>query len=165
MTLNFENTLFLSACHYFNLQDIKISFEYVDFYAKLSLIFDTLVRNSKTQRRNILCNHFVITGTAGLSIILFVFAAIWYIDPALLTLVLRFRQARCTTKNQAFLIGISNCSWTSCRLGCTREIYKCWQIQVSWPCPGHFAAFLNNKLAFLPKNQTYSDFQLLLKPR
>ena len=70
-------------------------------------------------------------GVAGLSIITFVFAAIWYIDPALLTLVLRFRKAVCTTKNQAFLIGISNCSWTSCRLGCTREVYKCWQIQVS----------------------------------
>ena len=70
-------------------------------------------------------------GVAGLAIITFVFAAIWYIDPALLTLVLRFRKAECTTKNQAFLIGISNCSWTSCRLGCTREVYKCWQIQVS----------------------------------
>ena len=70
-------------------------------------------------------------GVAGLAIITFVFAAIWYIDPALLTLVLRFRKAICTTKNQAFLIGISNCSWTSCRLGCTREVYKCWQIQVS----------------------------------
>ena len=75
-------------------------------------------------------------GVAGLAIIIFVFAAIWYIDPALLTLVLRFRQARCITKNQAFLVGISNCSWTSCRLGCTREIYRCWQIQVS--------ALLNN---------------------
>ena len=72
----------------------------------------------------------LVSGTAGLAIIMFVFAAIWFIDPALLTLVLRFRQARCTTKNQAFLVGISNCSWTSCRLGCTREIYKCWQIQV-----------------------------------
>lgn len=69
-------------------------------------------------------------GVAGLAIITFVFAAIWYIDPALLTLVLRFRQARCVTRNHAFLIGISNCSWTSCRLGCTREIYQCWQIQV-----------------------------------
>ncbi len=71
-------------------------------------------------------------GVAGLAIIIFVFAAIWYIDPALLTLVLRFRQARCTTINEAFLIGISNCSWTSCRLGCTREIYRCWQIQVRY---------------------------------
>ena len=49
LTLNFENVLFLSACRYFNLQDIKIPFEDVDFYAKLSLILDTPVGNSKTQ--------------------------------------------------------------------------------------------------------------------
>ena len=49
LTLNFENALFLSACHYFNLQDIKFSFEDVDFYAKLSLILDTPVGNSTTQ--------------------------------------------------------------------------------------------------------------------
>ena len=74
----------------------------------------------------------VVWGVAGVSIIVFVFLAIWFIDPALLTLVLQFRQARCVTKDAAFLVGISNCSWTSCRLGCTREIYKCWQVQVSF---------------------------------
>lgn len=54
-------------------------------------------------------------GVAGISIFIFVFAAIWYIDPALLTLVLRFKQAECTTVSSAFLIGVSNCSWTSCK--------------------------------------------------
>ena len=40
--------IFLTV-HYFSLEDIKISFEDVDFYAKLSLILNTPVRNSKTQ--------------------------------------------------------------------------------------------------------------------
>ena len=31
---NFENAVFLLARHYFNLQDINTSFEYVDFHAK-----------------------------------------------------------------------------------------------------------------------------------
>ena len=35
LTLNFENALFLSALHYFYLQDIKIIFQYVDFHAKM----------------------------------------------------------------------------------------------------------------------------------
>ena len=69
---------------------------------------------------------------AGLSIILFMFASIWFIDPALLTLVLQFREARCRTEASAVLVGISNCSWTSCRLGCTRDVYKCWQVQVHY---------------------------------
>lgn len=74
----------------------------------------------------------VVWGVAGVSIIIFVFAAIWFIDPALLTLVLQFRQARCSTKYSEFLVGITNCSWTSCRLGCTREVYKCWQVKVDY---------------------------------
>ena len=34
---------------------------------------------------------------ASLSIISFIFASIWYIDPALLTMVLQFQAADCTT--------------------------------------------------------------------
>jgi len=80
---------------------------------------------------------------ASISIIAFVFAAIWYVDPALLTLMLRFRQAECRTKQADFLRGISNCTWTSCKLGCTREVYQCWQIQVQY-------TFTNGSKAFLP---------------
>ena len=49
LTLNTENAQFLSARHYFFLQDIKISFKYVDFYAKTLLVLDTRIRNSTTQ--------------------------------------------------------------------------------------------------------------------
>ncbi len=42
--------LCLSASHYFDLQDIKISFHYVDFYAKMLLVLDTRIKNSTTQR-------------------------------------------------------------------------------------------------------------------
>ena len=31
-----------------------------------------------------------------------------------------------------YLIGISNCSWSSCRHGCTAEVYKCWQVEVNF---------------------------------
>ena len=49
LTLKTENARFLSAHYYFYLQDIKISFEYVDFYAKTLLVLDTRVGNSTTQ--------------------------------------------------------------------------------------------------------------------
>ena len=45
---------FLTVHHYFSLQDIKISFEDVDFYANVSLILNTPVRNSKTQQTIVL---------------------------------------------------------------------------------------------------------------
>ena len=42
----------------------------------------------------------------------------------------------CFTQNyfhsSAYLIGISNCTWSSCRHGCTAEVYKCWQVQVNF---------------------------------
>jgi len=74
----------------------------------------------------------VVWGVASLSIISFIFASIWYIDPALLTMVMQFQAADCTTVQSAYLIGISNCSWSSCRHGCTAEVYKCWQVQVNF---------------------------------
>jgi hypothetical protein len=89
-------------------------------------------------------------GVAGISIIVFVFAAIWYIDPALLTLMLRFREAECKTRHADFLRGISNCTWTSCKLGCTREVYQCWQIQVEF-------SFVSESKAFLPPWASLSD--------
>ena len=39
----------------------------------------------------------VVWGVASLSIISFIFASIWYIDPALLTMVLQFQAADCKT--------------------------------------------------------------------
>ena len=36
-------------------------------------------------------------GDSSLSIISFIFASIWYIDPVLLTMVLQFQAADCTT--------------------------------------------------------------------
>jgi len=74
----------------------------------------------------------VVWSVASLSIISFIFASIWYIDPALLTMVLQFQRADCTTVKSAYLIGISNCSWSSCRHGCTAEVYKCWQVEVNF---------------------------------
>ena len=41
LTLKNENAQFLPGHHYVCLQDIKISFGFIDFYAKSSLILDT----------------------------------------------------------------------------------------------------------------------------
>lgn len=71
-------------------------------------------------------------GVASISVLTFIFASIWYIDPALLTLMLRFRQAECRTREATFSRGISNCNWTSCKLGCTKDVYQCWKIKVEY---------------------------------
>ncbi len=71
-------------------------------------------------------------GVAGVSVVAFVFLTVWFVDPALLALALRFRRARCLPHDAALLVGISNCSWTSCRLGCTGDVYRCWQVRVTF---------------------------------
>ena len=48
-------------------------------------------------------------GVASLSIISFIFASIWYIDPALLTMVLQFQAADCTTVKRWVLAKLSQC--------------------------------------------------------
>ena len=63
MTLKTENALFLMARHYFYLQDIKISFGHVDFYAKMLLVLGARVRNSPTQQ-TILATYRI--GTTGI---------------------------------------------------------------------------------------------------
>ncbi len=89
-------------------------------------------------------------GIACVSMITFVLATIWYIDPALLTLILRFRSAKCTTRRAEFLIGISNCAWTSCKVGCTRDFYQCWQILVDFE-------FDDTSEAYIPPWSTLSN--------
>ena len=43
-----------------------------------------------------------------------------------------FRPTRCSVVNHSMDVGDRNCSWSSCREGCTRELYKCFQVIVRY---------------------------------
>lgn len=43
-----------------------------------------------------------------------------------------FRPTRCSVVNHSMDAGANNCSWSSCREGCTRELYKCFQVLVRY---------------------------------
>lgn len=75
---------------------------------------------------------FVLLGT--FSLFSFLFLVPFVIDPAFTTIFMEFDEtaAFCVTVNNEMLKGASNCSWTSCREGCTREIYGCTQIRVNY---------------------------------
>lgn len=57
-----------------------------------------------------------------------------YVDPALSTLYADFvdEPVTCTTTRRQDLHGIFNCTWSSCREGCTSDMYKCTHIFVSY---------------------------------
>ena len=74
-------------------------------------------------------------------------------------MIIRSRSAlpltRPLTCCSAYLIGISNCSWSSCRHGCTAEVYKCWQVTPanarSAPCAHTVAARSRSTSAWWPR--------------
>lgn len=73
----------------------------------------------------------VIAMTAGSSLL---FLVPLYVDPAISTLASHFvtEPVNCVTTRREELIGLANCSWSSCREGCTSDFYHCTHIYVSY---------------------------------
>lgn len=71
---------------------------------------------------------------AVFSLFAFLFLVPFVIDPAFSTIFKEFdpEPTLCYTQEIVHLIGSSNCSWTSCREGCTKEIFNCTQILVRY---------------------------------
>ncbi|XP_020295459.1 protein tipE isoform X2 [Pseudomyrmex gracilis] len=57
-----------------------------------------------------------------------------YVDPAISTLAADFspEPVTCTTSRRENLIGLYNCTWTSCREGCTSDVYRCSHVYVTY---------------------------------
>ncbi|KAL6254461.1 hypothetical protein P5V15_014512 [Pogonomyrmex californicus] len=57
-----------------------------------------------------------------------------YVDPAISTLAADFspEPVICTTSRREDLAGLFNCTWSSCREGCTSDVYKCTHIYVTY---------------------------------
>ncbi|CAH1964989.1 unnamed protein product [Acanthoscelides obtectus] len=68
------------------------------------------------------------------SLFSFLFLVPFVIDPAFTTIFMEFDEepAYCVTSRVERRIGASNCSWTSCREGCTKDIYDCTHIYVNY---------------------------------
>ncbi|XP_055312549.1 protein tipE [Sitodiplosis mosellana] len=69
--------------------------------------------------------------TAGASLL---FLVPLYVDPAISTLTSDFIEnpTWCTTTRRDDVIGLMNCSWSSCREGCTSDLYRCTHIYVKY---------------------------------
>lgn len=57
-----------------------------------------------------------------------------YVDPAISTLINNFvvEPTICVTQRREDLTGLFNCSWSSCREGCTSDVFKCSHIYVAF---------------------------------
>lgn len=91
----------------------------------------------------------VVAMSAGSSLL---FLVPLYVDPAISTLASDFaaEPVTCVTTRREDLTGLANCSWSSCREGCTSDAYHCTHIYVSY----------NDSAA--PRNRTRIDEAILL---
>jgi len=64
----------------------------------------------------------------------FLFLVPFVLDPAISTMMHEFVEdpVHCRLTNYSLRYGKTNCSWASCREGCTAQIYKCHQIRVQY---------------------------------
>lgn len=71
---------------------------------------------------------------ATFSLFAFLFLVPFVIDPAFTTIFMQFdtNPATCYTVDYRESKGIKNCTWASCREGCTKELFECTQILVSY---------------------------------
>lgn len=71
---------------------------------------------------------------ATFSLFSFLFLVPFVIEPAFQTIFMEFDESRaqCFTEEAIIRAGTKNCTWTSCREGCTRDVYQCTQIYVNY---------------------------------
>ncbi|XP_067645610.1 protein tipE [Eurosta solidaginis] len=75
---------------------------------------------------------FILLGT--FSMFAFLFLVPFVIEPAFTTIFMQFEEvpALCETYDVETYFGAKNCSWASCREGCTKDIYICTQVRVNY---------------------------------
>lgn len=72
--------------------------------------------------------------TAILSVFAFLFLIPFVVDPAVAALLADYEPepVTCVASRHIYAEGLRNCSWASCREGCTREATRCHQIFVNY---------------------------------
>lgn len=72
--------------------------------------------------------------TALLSVFAFSFLIPFVVDPSITTIMANFdaTPVACTTATHIYTEGLSNCTWASCKEGCTSVTPRCHQIYVNY---------------------------------
>merc|ERR1711971_25289 len=102
---------------------------------------------------------------AIVSVFAFLFLVPFVLDPAISTMMHQFveRPVHCKVTSYELNYGLTNCSWSSCREGCTAEFFKCHQVRVSytpdldWEEGWQAADILAQHWAHLDRTQDITD--------
>lgn len=91
--------------------------------------------NAKTKLENFKYYTSLVLGTLCIvSIFAFLFLVPFVLDPAISTLMHEFvdEAVTCKVESVKVLTGKKACKWSSCREGCTADMYQCWQVRVKY---------------------------------
>lgn len=89
--------------------------------------------NAKSKLENFKYYTSLVLGTLCIvSIFAFLFLVPFVLDPAISTLMHEFVDKPVTCKVSSVVVktGREACKWSSCREGCTADMYQCWQVRV-----------------------------------
>ena len=89
--------------------------------------------DSRTRLENFKYYTSLVLGTLCIvCIFAFLFLVPFVLDPAISTLMHEFVDApvTCRANSVAIQYGKGNCNWSSCREGCTADMYICFQVRV-----------------------------------
>lgn len=94
---------------------------------------DSEADDSRTRLENIKYYTSLVLGTMCIvCIFAFLFLVPFVLDPAISTLMHEFvdSAATCRVTSVSVKHGKSNCNWSSCKEGCTADMYVCYQARV-----------------------------------
>jgi len=83
------------------------------------------------------CKYYtsLILGTLCIvSVFAFLFLVPFVLDPAISTMIHDFTETpvTCAVTNVSIINGKKNCNWSSCREGCTADMFHCYQVRVKY---------------------------------
>jgi len=83
------------------------------------------------------CKYYtsLILGTLCIvSVFAFLFLVPFVLDPAISTMIHDFTEipVTCAVTNVSIINGKQNCNWSSCREGCTADMFHCYQVRVKY---------------------------------
>lgn len=103
---------------------------------------------------------------ATFSLFAFLFLVPFVIDPAFTTIFMQFEETPtvCETIDVQSHRGSKNCTWSSCREGCTKDVFECTQIWVKYREVGVRPEKVRPKRSALLPNESLPSYDALLRP-
>jgi len=92
--------------------------------------FEERGKRLASRRKFIRCGLFLTSVVAGGCLSVCLFLVPFMVDPAVTALLADYTgNATCEVTSAVHGVGLKQCAWTSCVEGCTRTLFRCYQVR------------------------------------